>query len=35
MTKQTWQRLGWFLLFWLAGVAAVTSVGLLIRWVLL
>ncbi len=35
MAKQTWQRLGWFLLFWLAGVAAVTSVGLLIRWVLL
>jgi hypothetical protein len=35
MAKQTWQRLGWFLLLWLLGVAAVTTVGLLIRWVLL
>ncbi|WP_411359874.1 DUF2474 family protein [Pseudidiomarina salilacus] len=31
MAKQTWRRLGWFALFWLAGVAAVTAVGLLIK----
>lgn len=27
-----WQRIGWFVLLWLAGVACVASVGLVIRW---
>ncbi len=35
MKKQTWQRLGWFVLFWIAGVAAITLVGSLIRWAIL
>ncbi|WP_206456144.1 DUF2474 family protein [Aurantimonas marina] len=30
-----WKRIGWFVLFWLAGVAAVSMVGLAIRTVLI
>lgn len=30
-----WRRIGWFVLLWAAGVAAVGLVGLLIRAVLL
>lgn len=35
MQRQSWQRLGWFILLWCLGVVAVTAVGLLIRWALL
>lgn len=28
------RRLGWFVLLWVAGVAALSAVALLIRWVL-
>jgi hypothetical protein len=27
-----WRRLGWFAVLWLAGVAAVGAVALLLRW---
>jgi hypothetical protein len=27
-----WKRLGWFVLLWAAGVAAVGSVAFLLRW---
>lgn len=32
--RSAWRRLGWFILFWLAGVTALTVVALAIKFAL-
>ncbi|NBG96376.1 DUF2474 domain-containing protein [Pyruvatibacter mobilis] len=29
-----WREIGWFVLLWMAGVATISIVGLLIKWVI-
>jgi hypothetical protein len=35
MARGPWSRLGWFALYWLAGVLALTAVAYPLRWLLL